>query len=115
MANLLIIKDLLKQKNITIKDFAMDLGMSEQGLQKLIRENSTKIETLETIAEKLKVSISIFFDSEKDREVDFEDSFNELHFEHRAIDALSKAVNILASINEKLVLENDELKDRLKK
>ena len=36
--------------------------MTEQALQLLIRKNSTKIETLELIAQKLNVSISIFFE-----------------------------------------------------
>lgn len=62
MANLLIIKDLLKERNISIRDFSKEIGITEQGLQKLIRENSTKVETLELIANKLKVSISTFFE-----------------------------------------------------
>lgn len=61
MANLQIIKDVLKEKGLTVRYLAGELGMSEQGLQKLIRENSTKIETLESIANILKVSTSIFF------------------------------------------------------
>ncbi|MCZ2726239.1 helix-turn-helix domain-containing protein [Bacteroides caccae] len=69
MANLLIIKELLKQKKITIRDFASDIGMTEQALQLLIRKNSTKIETLELIAKKLNVSVSIFFDGEPDGDV----------------------------------------------
>lgn len=62
MANLLKIKELLKEKKITIKSFSADIGMTEQGLQKLIRDNSTKIETLELIAKKLNVSVVVFFD-----------------------------------------------------
>lgn len=62
MANLFIIKDILKGKNISIRDFASELRMSEQGLQRLIRDNSTKVETLELISKKLNVSISVFFD-----------------------------------------------------
>lgn len=62
MANLLIIKDLLKQKKISIRDFATELGMTEQALQLLIRKNSTKIETLELIAQKLNVSVATFFE-----------------------------------------------------
>lgn len=62
MANLLKIKELLKEKKITIKSFSTDIGMTEQGLQKLIRDNSTKIETLELIAKKLNVSVMVFFD-----------------------------------------------------
>ncbi|MFV0538857.1 MAG: helix-turn-helix domain-containing protein [Dysgonomonas sp.] len=64
MANLLIIKDLLKEKKISIRDFANELGMTEQALQLLIRKNSTKIETLELIAQKLNISVSMFFEKE---------------------------------------------------
>lgn len=62
MANLLIIKELLKQKKISIRDFAIELGMTEQALQLLMRKNSTKIETLELIAQKLNVSVATFFE-----------------------------------------------------
>lgn len=64
MANLQKIKSILKEKGLTVRYLANELGISEQGLQKLIRENSTKIETLEAIANILKVSISVFFDKE---------------------------------------------------
>lgn len=63
MANLLKIKEILKEEGLTIRYLANELGMSEQGLQKLIRENSTKIETLESISKILKVSICVFFDN----------------------------------------------------
>lgn len=62
MANLLIIKDLLKQRKISIRDFAAELGMTEQALQLLIRKNSTKIETLELIAQKLNIPVASFFE-----------------------------------------------------
>lgn len=62
MANLQRIKEILKEKGLTIRYLANELGISEQGLQKLIRENSTKIETLESISKILKVSIVVFFD-----------------------------------------------------
>lgn len=62
MANLQRIKDILKEKGLTIRFLAEKLEMSEQGLQKLIRGNSTKIETLESISRILKVSIIEFFD-----------------------------------------------------
>lgn len=91
MANLLIIKHLLKEKNISIRDFSKELGITEQGLQKLIRENSTKVETLELIAQKLNVSISVFFDevhceekSEKERLLSIIES------QQRIIENLSK-------------------------
>lgn len=61
MADLSQIKPLLKAKGIKIKDFCNDLGITEQGFAKILRSNSTKIETLEQIANKLNVPVSIFF------------------------------------------------------
>ncbi|MDL2230341.1 helix-turn-helix domain-containing protein [Alistipes sp. OttesenSCG-928-L06] len=61
MANLLIIKDLLKEKKMSLRDLAATVGITEQGLQKLIRENSTKVDTLEAIANALDVSPGRFF------------------------------------------------------
>ena len=62
MANLFKIKEIARSKKISIKNLAESIGITEQGLQKLIRENSTKVETLESIALCLSVPISIFFD-----------------------------------------------------
>ena len=69
MLNLSIIKSLLKDKKITINQFAESLNMSTQGFQKLIRENSTKIETLEQIALLLNVPISVFFENEQKNDI----------------------------------------------
>lgn len=61
MANLSIIKELMKDKSISVKDMSAHLNMTPQGFLKILRENSTKVDTLEAIAYKLKVSPSIFF------------------------------------------------------
>lgn len=65
MANLHKIKDLAKQKNLTLKALADLSGISEQGLHKILRLNSTSIETLESIANALNVPVSIFFEENK--------------------------------------------------
>lgn len=46
-----------------MKQAASDLGMTEQSLHKLIKANSTKIDTLLTIADYFKVEPAYFFDS----------------------------------------------------
>ncbi len=66
MADLSIIKPLLKERGIKIKDFCEELGLTEQGFAKLIRANSTKIETLELIAQKLNVPVTLFFSQPKE-------------------------------------------------
>jgi transcriptional regulator with XRE-family HTH domain len=69
MADLSIIKPLLKERGIKIKEFCDELGLTEQGFAKLIRANSTKIETLELIAQKLNVPVSTFFTENKEAEI----------------------------------------------
>ncbi|MGM9805162.1 MAG: XRE family transcriptional regulator [Candidatus Aphodosoma sp.] len=61
MADLSMIKPLLKARGIKVRDFCERLGITEQGFAKILRQNSTKIETLEQIAEQLDVPVSTFF------------------------------------------------------
>jgi transcriptional regulator with XRE-family HTH domain len=62
MAKLLIIRDLLERKKMTLRDFSHRIGMSEDGLQKIIRNGSTNTKTIEVIAKELDVPVGIFFD-----------------------------------------------------
>lgn len=62
MANLLKIKELARLRNISLKQLAEDVGISEQALHQLMRKNTTAIATLEAIATKLEVSPSTFFE-----------------------------------------------------
>jgi len=61
MADLTIIRDVCKEQGITLKKLAEKLSISEPGLQRIIKSNSTKIETLEKIAEILDIQLSEFF------------------------------------------------------
>lgn len=63
MANLSLIKTFVLDKGITLKEFAQQLGMSEQGFHRILKENSTSIDTLEKIAQMLGVHPSVFFDA----------------------------------------------------
>lgn len=51
MVHLNRIKELCEQKKLTMKQTASDLGMTEQSLYKLIKANSTKIDTLLSISD----------------------------------------------------------------
>lgn len=64
MANLQLIKELAAKKNITLDQLSKNLGITPQALSKIMRENSTKIDTLERIASELGVSPSVFFETE---------------------------------------------------
>ena len=46
MVHLERIKELCEKKNVTMKQAAIELGMTEQSLHKIIKANSTKIDTL---------------------------------------------------------------------
>lgn len=63
MLNLQKIKTLAKQKGIAQTEIAKQLGISSQAFSKILRENSTKVSTLERIAEILDVPVTTFFDS----------------------------------------------------
>lgn len=62
MVNLQIIKDIARRKKITIRELAKAANITEQGLQRLIRNNSTTVETIDLIAKKLEVPVGTFFE-----------------------------------------------------
>lgn len=64
MANLQIIKELAAKKNLTLDQLSKNLGITPQAMSKIMRENSTRIETLERIAVELGVPVSVFFETE---------------------------------------------------
>ncbi len=64
MANLQKIKDLSKAKGIPLKTIAEQVGISEQGIHKMIREETMSAVILEQIACILKVNICVFFNRE---------------------------------------------------
>lgn len=45
-----------------MRDLAAQIGLTEAGLYRIMKENSTKVDTLESIAKNLQVSVSVFFD-----------------------------------------------------
>ncbi len=61
MINLALIKDLCKQKGITLKKLAEDIQISQTGLTSAIKNNGTTLETLDKIANYFKVSVGYFF------------------------------------------------------
>ncbi|WP_302591545.1 helix-turn-helix transcriptional regulator [uncultured Muribaculum sp.] len=63
MVHLERIKELCEKKNVTMKQAAVELGMTEQSLHKIIKANSTKIGTLLSMAQYFNVEPAYFFDS----------------------------------------------------
>lgn len=64
MATLQKIKLLALQKNIPLSKLAEQCSITHQALNKIIRTNTTSIETLEKIAAVLGVSVGHFFDDD---------------------------------------------------
>lgn len=73
MANLLLIKKLLADKKMAVKDLAEQLGMTESAIFSLMKKGSTNTATLEAIAQVLDVSPAVFYDK-SEREGAWEDS-----------------------------------------
>lgn len=67
MISLQKIKELCQKKNVTVKQAALDLGMTEQAMHKIIKTNSTKIETLISIAQYFNVEPNYFFDNHSNK------------------------------------------------
>lgn len=65
MANLQKIKKLSKARSISLKSIAEHVGISEQGLHKMIREETMSAVILEQIACLLKVNVCVFFNRER--------------------------------------------------
>lgn len=63
MIHLERIKELCEKKNVTMKQAAIELGMTEQSLHKIIKANSTKIDTLLSMAQYFNVEPACFFDN----------------------------------------------------
>ncbi len=62
MANLKLIRQLSKDRNISIRELAQKIGRNESSIQSAIRRGTTNSSTIELIARELGVSAGIFFD-----------------------------------------------------
>lgn len=66
MANLKLIKDIAEERGISIRRLSEQTGISLNQIHLMCRTNSTKIQTLESIAKALGVRVSVFFDESED-------------------------------------------------
>lgn len=71
MAQLQHIKSIAQARQITIEQLAEKVGVKSQAIHLMVRTGSTRVETLERIAEVLKVPCKVFFD-EKFKIEDFQ-------------------------------------------
>lgn len=64
MVDLGKIRTLARQKGISLAVLANEVGVTEQGLYKIMRNNSTSTSTIEKIACTLDVPVAVFFGQE---------------------------------------------------
>lgn len=120
MAKLFLIKTLAEKKNISMVELANKVGISEQQIHLLVRKNSTKIETLEKIANVLQVPVAIFFEDRTRGNVVSGD-YNQLNIDgaHDNINGIGGEILLIERVKslERLVAEKDErikeLKERI--
>lgn len=110
MANLQKIKTLSKERKITLRSLANQVGISEQGLQKIIRDNTTSISTVERIASILGVSPAVFFDETPtsvnamgDNSIAISGSGNEISIQQKFLDMLSEKDERIKELTDKLL------------
>lgn len=92
------IKQLLKEKNISIIDFALKLGRTRQNIYDILNEKQKiNIETIKQISEILNVSVAYFFDEniENHNNADSESLKKENNILKEEIENLKREVNFL--------------------
>jgi transcriptional regulator with XRE-family HTH domain len=112
------IKELLKNKNIASKQFAIELGITESGFHKIIRENTTTIKTLKKISDLLNVPVEYFFVNDKNNNeiknmknpVKSNDTLSEIQQLKYEISNLQKKYITILEENKELIIENSRLK-----
>ncbi len=110
MAKLQLIKSLAKERKITLRSLSNQVGITEQGIQKLMRDNSTNIQTLEKIASILGVSPAVFFDETPtsvnamgDNSIAISGSGNEIAVQQQLLDMLAEKDTRIKELTDKLL------------
>ena len=108
MANLLKIREICSEKKISLVSLSKKLGISQTGMQRILNDNTTKLDTLEKIASILEVPIWVFFDLEP--EVVFKSDIERLKKENASLlERISNLISIQAeNEQEKSDLEQEK-------
>jgi transcriptional regulator with XRE-family HTH domain len=117
MANLQLIKDIAEAKKIPLSVIALELGITPQALSKLIRNNSTKIETLERIATILKVPVTTFFHNETNSNIVSQSTIGDnspnIAINHNALlEERIKSLEALLSEKERLIKVYEKIQNK---
>ncbi len=119
MANLKRIRDLCDEKRLTLKELSEKIGISQNGLQRIMKDNTTRIDTLERIAKVLDVPITAFFQDKYGEneqileEIKFQrDTYKQLNDVHNAqITIFRYFLKILEDNLQTIVKDDDMLKE----
>ncbi len=103
MINLKKVKQLAKEKNLSLKELSKRVGITEQGLQNMMSKNTCNLSTLQKIADVLDVSETVFFESSAS-------AINKVSVNT----GVSHSPNAIQSINSNDSIENAVLKERIK-
>ncbi len=103
MINLKRIKQVAKEKNLSLKELSKRVGITEQGLQNMMSKNTCNLSTLQKIAEVLGVSEAVFFDGSMG-------AGNNVYLNT----GVSYSPNAIQSINANDSIENAVLKERIR-
>lgn len=68
MANFQIIRDLCRERGISLLELGKKVGKSDSQIHNILRNNSTSLETLEQFAKVLNVPASTFFPGDPSKE-----------------------------------------------
>ncbi len=105
------ILDLLEKRNLTIKQLAEKIGMSETGFHSTLKNNTFKFETIVKICQILGVNVSYFTDKFAGEPINFNNPFNEIKDQgidfskepdqFRSYEVFTKMINISLDLNRK--------------
>lgn len=114
MRDLQIIKEIAWQRNVSIKNLAEMVGLSENGLHRLIRDNNTKMDTIEKIAKSLDAPLEYFYDSEsvrgsKDGKIELD--FNKDLLINQMKDHIDTLAGIIVNTEDKVAEKAEEIKE----
>lgn len=98
-----LIKQIAVNKKITIRKIAQEVGITEQGLQSIIRNNTTTTDNLEKISKVLNVPISTFFTENENSNIPIETEFSTNKIPPGKSLSNDERIDILLSQNDRLI------------
>jgi DNA-binding Xre family transcriptional regulator len=119
--NLLIIKDILEEKEVSILSLAEAIGMTPQNLHRCFKFNKIQAGDLEKIAKSLEIPIGTFF--EENVTVSVKGNHNQLHsgIGNQSMPQSSDETTIINHLNKiieeknKIIADKDKMIDYLMK